>query len=78
MFRSSNGTPATVALTLHGIALQDLVADSGAVIFFYPRANTGGCTTQACGFRDNYDKLLTSGYKVPAVAIGTCLWSRSS
>jgi peroxiredoxin Q/BCP len=22
------------------------------MVFFYPRANTGGCTTQACGMRD--------------------------
>lgn len=24
------------------------------VVFFYPKADTPGCTTQACGFRDNY------------------------
>jgi peroxiredoxin Q/BCP len=24
------------------------------VLFFYPKDNTSGCTTQACGFRDNY------------------------
>jgi len=24
------------------------------VLYFYPRANTEGCTTQACGFRDNW------------------------
>ena len=24
------------------------------VLFFYPRANTKGCTTEACGFRDDY------------------------
>ena len=24
------------------------------VLFFYPEDNTSGCTTQACGFRDNY------------------------
>ena len=24
------------------------------VIFFYPKDDTPGCTTQACGFRDNY------------------------
>ena len=23
------------------------------VLYFYPRANTDGCTTEACGFRDN-------------------------
>lgn len=26
--------------------LQDIVSDSGAIIFIYPKANTSGCTTQ--------------------------------
>jgi peroxiredoxin Q/BCP len=24
------------------------------VLYFYPKDDTGGCTAQACGFRDNY------------------------
>lgn len=27
------------------------------VLFFYPKAGTSGCTTQACGFRDNYPQI---------------------
>jgi peroxiredoxin Q/BCP len=27
------------------------------ILFFYPKAGTSGCTTQACGFRDNYPKI---------------------
>lgn len=27
------------------------------VLFFYPKADTPGCTTQACGFRDNFPVL---------------------
>ena len=27
------------------------------VLYFYPRDNTSGCTTQACGFRDNYSQF---------------------
>lgn len=27
------------------------------VLYFYPRDNTPGCTTQACGFRDRHDEL---------------------
>ncbi len=27
------------------------------VLFFYPKAGTSGCTTQACGFRDNYPRI---------------------
>jgi len=25
------------------------------VLYFYPRANTAGCTTEACGFRDDFE-----------------------
>jgi peroxiredoxin Q/BCP len=41
--------------------VQDIVNDEGAVIFVYPRANTPGCTKQACGFRDNFQKIQTAG-----------------
>ena len=27
------------------------------ILYFYPRADTPGCTTEACGFRDIYDDL---------------------
>lgn len=29
------------------------------VLFAFPRADTPGCTTQACGFRDRYSNILT-------------------
>ena len=43
---------------------QEVVKDSGVVLFFYPRANTPGCTKQACGFRDEHQKFLDAGFKV--------------
>jgi thioredoxin-dependent peroxiredoxin len=27
------------------------------VLFFYPKADTPGCTTQACGFRDHFPQI---------------------
>lgn len=36
----------------------------GLIIFTYPRANTPGCTTQACNMRDALEDLLKMGYKV--------------
>ena len=27
------------------------------ILFAYPKADTGGCTIQACGFRDNFPKI---------------------
>ena len=34
------------------IALSDFVGKQRVVLFFYPKADTPGCTTEACGFRD--------------------------
>src|SRR5437763_12112959 len=41
------------------IALEDFKGKQTVVLYFYPRADTPGCTTEACGFRDalaDYDK----------------------
>jgi peroxiredoxin Q/BCP len=34
------------------------------VLFFYPKANTPGCTMEACDLRDNYQSFLAKGYAV--------------
>ena len=34
------------------------------VLFFYPKANTPGCTKQACGFRDEFQKFSDAGYTI--------------
>ena len=34
------------------------------VLYFYPNDDTPGCTAQACNIRDNYDRLISKGYKV--------------
>jgi peroxiredoxin Q/BCP len=28
------------------------------ILYFYPKDDTTGCTTQACGFRDHYPEIL--------------------
>ncbi len=28
------------------------------VVYFYPKANTPGCTAEACSLRDNYERFL--------------------
>lgn len=38
------------------------------IIFFYPRANTPGCTLEACNLRDNYTELLAQGYELLGVS----------
>ncbi len=34
------------------ISLADFKGKSAVVLFFYPKADTPGCTKEACGFRD--------------------------
>ena len=38
------------------------------ILFFYPRANTPGCTAEACNLRDNYSLLKEKGYKLYGVS----------
>ena len=38
------------------------------IIFFYPRANTPGCTAEACNLRDNYAALKAEGYELLGVS----------
>jgi peroxiredoxin Q/BCP len=57
-----------------------LTGDSGAtislsdfrgqpvVLYFYPRDDTPGCTTQACGFRDAYSEFQQRGAVVLGVS----------
>lgn len=41
------------------------------VVFFYPRANTPGCTAEACNLRDNYKELQAQGYHILGVSADT-------
>ena len=38
------------------------------VLFFYPKAATPGCTTQACGFRDRYAEIQAAGATVLGIS----------
>ena len=41
------------------------------VLFFYPRADTPGCTIEACGFRDTFTKLQKAGAVVLGISRDT-------
>jgi len=38
------------------------------VVFFYPKANTPGCTAEACDLRDHYQTLQKEGYEILGVS----------
>jgi peroxiredoxin Q/BCP len=39
------------------------------VVFFYPRADTPGCTTEACNFRDNIYAIRGAGAEVVGISV---------
>jgi peroxiredoxin Q/BCP len=49
------------------VALGDF-SGSRLIMFFYPKAMTPGCTTEACDFRDNYGAFLDAGFAVVGVS----------
>ncbi len=51
----------------NAIKLSDF-RDKKIILFFYPKANTPGCTAEACNLRDNYSLLLDKGFKIIGIS----------
>jgi len=49
------------------VSLSDY-AGKKLIVFFYPRANTPGCTAEACNLRDHYEALQQAGYSLLGVS----------
>jgi len=49
------------------VSLDDLPGEY-AVVYFYPRADTPGCTTEACSFRDDWDTYEEAGVAVVGIS----------
>jgi len=45
--------------------------NKGAIIYFYPKAGSSGCTTEACDFRDSEAALEAAGYSVVGISPDT-------
>jgi peroxiredoxin Q/BCP len=52
------------------VSLSDY-AGKPVILFFYPRADTPGCTIEACGFRDAFTKLQKAGAVVLGISRDT-------
>ncbi len=62
--------PRVTALNQDGesIALGDLYPSGDVLVYFYPRADTPGCTKQACSLRDDFEVLTERGVTVIGVS----------
>jgi peroxiredoxin Q/BCP len=50
------------------VRLAELYGDGFALVYFYPKADTPGCTAQACSLRDGFAELLDCGVRVIGVS----------
>lgn len=50
------------------IRLYDLLERGPVVLYFYPKDETPGCTTEACAFRDHYKTFQDAGAEVVGVS----------
>ncbi len=68
--KEGDKAPAIVAKNQEGktVKLADFKGKK-VILYFYPKDNTPGCTTEACNFRDNYQSLLNDGFEVIGVSV---------
>jgi peroxiredoxin Q/BCP len=50
------------------VRLSDYRGKSEVVLYFYPKDDTPGCTTEACTFRDSYESFRDAGAEVIGVS----------
>jgi peroxiredoxin Q/BCP len=50
------------------VSLGDFLGEKVVVLYFYPKDNTRGCTTEACTFRDSYESFTDAGAEVIGVS----------
>lgn len=69
MLEIGNRMPVFSAADQNGniVKSADLIGKK-TVVYFYPKANTPGCTAEACSLRDNYERFLALGYNVIGIS----------
>lgn len=48
--------------------LWDIISKGAVVLYFYPKDETPGCTSEACAFRDSYEIFKDAGAEVIGVS----------
>jgi peroxiredoxin Q/BCP len=50
------------------VNFKDVYAKGTTLVYFYPKADTPGCTKQGCSLRDNWEALTKKGIQVLGVS----------
>jgi peroxiredoxin Q/BCP len=77
-FLSSDASPLEVGATAptptvtnsegESVELAEVYAEGPTLVYFYPKADTPGCTAQACNLRDSFEDLASAGIQVLGVS----------
>src|SRR6202167_1498824 len=52
------------------VALKDFRGKT-VILYFYPKADTPGCTKEACSFRDSYSEIKKTGVVLLGISADT-------
>jgi peroxiredoxin Q/BCP len=65
-----DAAPEVAALNQDGVEvkLSDVYAKGPTLVYFYPKADTPGCTAQACSLRDAFPDFTNGGVEVVGVS----------
>jgi thioredoxin-dependent peroxiredoxin len=65
--------PALTSVDQNGapVNLGELYKKGTTLVYFYPKADTPGCTAQACNLRDSFADLTSKGIQVVGVSADT-------
>jgi peroxiredoxin Q/BCP len=50
------------------VNLADFIGTQPVVLYFYPKDDTPGCTTESCAFRDSYEQFKDLGAEVIGIS----------
>ena len=64
------GAPKVTALNQDGqkVVFEDVYGKGVTLVYFYPKAETPGCTAEACSLRDAYESLHGKGLQIIGVS----------
>ena len=69
------GAPAPVPVAVdqdgNSFAFADVYAKGVTLVYFYPKADTPGCTAQACSLRDSIESLRAENLQIVGVSRDT-------
>ena len=69
MLKVNDALPEFSGLNQDGIEIKSVqFLGKKLVIFFYPKANTPGCTAEACNLSENYLSLKNKGFEILGVS----------